>query len=1195
MGKRLSLFALLVSLILCGAPARQHAQRAVGDNNLAPGAPGKDAQWPSAGKQAVGTSNTLESKVWFTLRDGVMDEVYYPTVDVANTQSLQLIVVGGKVETESEDTTHKIEVLDPQALTFRQTNTAKSGYYTITKTYVTDPQTNTVLIDVQFESRTACDVYVYYDPSLNNSGMHDSAWTQGEALLASDADKSSALLSSSGFADVDEKMRSFMGGKKTGEGKLASNGYLGTSDGLTDLKKNWNDKDLTPYVRAADGNVVQVAALRGFQGSRSGTDKRGRPVPVIPRTTLALGFGKEPDDALRNARSALAKGFTKARAEYEQGWHEYVRTLRRVDAKHQAQYDMAAMVLKAHEDKTYRGAMIASLSVPWGGGSNANEPNVGGYHLVWSRDLYQVATAFYALGDKASADRALDYLFRVQQKADGSFPQNSWLDGRPFWGSLQLDEVAYPLVLAYQLGRTDNETWTKHVRPAADFIVKYGPFTPQERWEEKSGYSPLTIAAEIAGLVCAAEIARRNGDEASANIYLATADDFARNVERWTATTTGVYGDKNYYLRLSFNDDPNDGAPFNVGNGGGEYDERAIVDAGFLELVRLGVRPPQDALIAKSLAVTDQVIKVETPNGASFYRYNHDGYGEMDDGRSWNWDGKYTGTGRLWALLAGERGEYELARGMKTEAARRLDAMAGFANEGGMIPEQIWDKRESPRPEFKFGEGTGSATPLAWSMAQFIRLATNLQEGRNIETPDIVAARYAKITPPPRANADFGFPAGEALERMQAGTTFNVGGGIRAASGRAFALIGDERRELARDAQGNFTLDVPVARGLTPVVVVAISQSGATYFRREFVRGLTAEEKEKAERDSIKTDWVERVKNAKTAPLVEGEDVTFIYRGDAKRVELAGDFTGWSPAGLVLQDVPGAKVKALRLKFPKGARLEYKLIADGEWILDPLNPNRNNNGVGGLNSNFTGPDYRPAPFATGRDELRGKLEKMELAGDAKRKLQVYLPPGYAQGDRRYPVLYEQDGTEAIELGRVAEIADRMISDGKVEPFIIVFIDPIERMKEYWADDKFADWMARNLVPAVDARYRTRAERDSRALSGASLGGTISTWTALRHPDVFARVAGQSSAFQIDEERVVAALARLDDDTRQRNPMRFYFDAGQYEPLILDVNRRVNVILRARGYPVIYRESASGHNFTTWRDRLADVYMTLWEK
>ncbi len=257
---------------------------------------------------------------------------------------------------------------------------------------------------------------------------------------------------------------------------------------------------------------------------------------VGKRTTLALGFGKDAAEALRNARASLAKGFAKARGEYEQGWHDYLKTLRRVEPKYQAQYDMAAMVLKAHEDKTYSGAMIASLSVPWGGGATANEAEVGGYHLVWSRDLYQVATAFMALGDKASAESALDYLFRVQQKPDGSFPQNSWLDGRPFWGSLQLDEVAYPLVLAYQLGRIDKETFVRHVRPAADFIVTRGPSTPQERWEEKSGYSPSTIAAEIAGLVCAADIARRNDDEASAS-------DLSRRRRRLRAQRRALDGD----------------------------------------------------------------------------------------------------------------------------------------------------------------------------------------------------------------------------------------------------------------------------------------------------------------------------------------------------------------------------------------------------------------------------------------------------------------------------------------------------------------------------------------------------------------------------------------------------------------------------------------------------------------------------
>ncbi|MDT5062606.1 MAG: glucoamylase [Acidobacteriota bacterium] len=722
---------MLKALLICAIAFSSIPLFAQTTNNLAPGAPGKDAQWESAGKEGIGTSATLESKVWFTLRDGVMTEVFYPALDVPNVQMLQLIIVGGKVETEREDTIHHLEVLDPRALSFRQINTAKSDYYTITKTYVTDPQRNTILIDIQFDSRTANNVYVYYDPSLNGSGMHDSAWTEGDALLAVDGDKASALISSSGFAYEDEPLRNWLKPEDRAKEKETSNGYSGVSDGLTELKRNWNDRSFTPYARAVDGNVVQVAALKGFKGSSG----------IKPHCTLALGFGKTPKEALANARASLAKGFRRIQREYDAGWQGYVSSLRRVRRKYQTQFNMAAMALKALEDKTYRGAMIASPSSPWGGGPDANEPGGSGYHAVWARDLYQVATALYAMGDIAAARRALNYLFTVQQKPDGSFPQNSWLDGRPAGGGLQMDEVAYPLILAYQLGRTDNETWLKHVKPAADFIVRKGPITPQERWEEESGYSPSTIAAEIAGLVCAADIARRNGDEESAKTYLATADEWARKVERWTATTSGSYGDNNYYLRISETEDPNDGARLEINSNGGTYDEREIVDAGFLELVRLGIKSPGDPLILKSIAVVDKLIKLETPNGAAWYRYNHDAYGERADG------GRYdarAGKGRLWTLLTGERGEYELARGDRELARRRLDAMMNFAGEGGMIPEQLWDKHESPQPELRFGKGTGSATPLAWSMAQFIRLAVNLQEGRNLDTPDIVAARYLK-------------------------------------------------------------------------------------------------------------------------------------------------------------------------------------------------------------------------------------------------------------------------------------------------------------------------------------------------------------------------------------------------------------------------------------------------------------------
>jgi glucoamylase len=685
-------------------------------NRLAPGAPGKDAHWPSAAKQGFGTANSIRSKVWFTLADGVLTEVYFPTIDVPNAQMLQLVVVtrDGKVETENEDTTHSVQVMDnARSLSFRQENKARSGAYSITKTYAVDPQRNSVLIDVNFRWQAKgpcqCSLYVYYDPSLNNSGMHDSAWTEGDALLAADAEKVSALIAQPRFAQT-------------------TNGYLGTSDGLSQLRVA---QRMEPYDRAEDGNVVQVGRLP------SSAAISANPISF----TLVLGYGNKPVEALANARGSLTRGFDAIRREYESGWHKYVATLPTVEPKYQRQFTMAAMVLKALEDKTHRGAIIASPSIPWGGGPNANEPTISGYHAVWSRDLYQAATAFDAMGDRAAANRALDYLFKIQQKTDGSFPQNTWVDGRTIGGGLQMDQVALPLILSYQFGRTDRNTWLRHIKPAADFIVRKGPATDQDRWEEKRGYSPATIAAEIAGLVCAASIARINHETGSATTYLRTADNWVKNVERWTATTNGPYGDGNYYLRLTENDDPNEGARIEINSGGGTFDEREIVDAGFLELVRLGIKAADDPLIVKSLAVVDRLIKVETPVGAGWYRYNHDGYGERPDGRPY--DGR-NGKGRLWTLLTGERGEYELALDERVKVRGRLDTMMGFANQGLMIPEQVWDLSQSPGPAFRIASGTGSATPLAWSMAQFIRLALNLKSRRNVGTPLVVRARYLK-------------------------------------------------------------------------------------------------------------------------------------------------------------------------------------------------------------------------------------------------------------------------------------------------------------------------------------------------------------------------------------------------------------------------------------------------------------------
>jgi len=669
----------------------------------APNGPGTVPTWTPGSKEAVGTATNVESKIWFTLQGGILTEVYYPRLDNADVRTLEFAVSDGKkVWVEFQDMVHSIERIDAQALLYRQTSQDPDGKFKITKTYATDPQRDVLLIDISFTAPQGYSLYVLFDPALKNSGYGDTGFTLDHALLTQKADTSAALVSAPGFTEL-------------------TNGLAGTSDGYTDLLQHHT---LTQrYTRAENGNVLQVAKL-----------------PEGGHAVLALGFGQTPAAGLEAARKSLSTGFPAVSAEYVAGWKEYVRGLKQVSPQYERMFQLSAMVLKAHEDKTYRGAMIASMSIPWGFAVKAAQPIVGGYHLVWARDLYEVATCLLAAGDREAAERALTYLLNVQQKPDGSYPQNSWLDGRAYWTALQMDEVSYPLILAWQLGRTDAETWTKHLRPEAEFVIAHGPATQEERWEEVSGYSPSTMAAEIAGLVCAADIARKNGATQDAERYLRTSDEWSAHLEKWLVTTTGHLSKPGaatgYYIRINDNTNPDDGGKLDVHNGGGVWDKRDVVDAGFLELVRLGIRSPNDPTIANSVAVIDSTIRVETPNGPGFRRYNHDGYGETYFGGPWLGEG----IGRLWPIFTGERGEYEIALGR--DPAPYLASMEKFSNSGGMIPEQVWDQADPTQSHFVFGVGTGSATPLAWSMAQYLRLVICAQEKRIVETPAIVADHF---------------------------------------------------------------------------------------------------------------------------------------------------------------------------------------------------------------------------------------------------------------------------------------------------------------------------------------------------------------------------------------------------------------------------------------------------------------------
>jgi glucoamylase len=746
---KIKIHVLLTQAMLACA-AVYLGQQSIQAQGLAPGGPGGNADWLPSKKIGFGTSYSTASKVWFTLEGGRLSEVYYPLLDTPSVRNLDFVVTDGQsFAIRAQDAITSTRLIDPDhgrreenhgwrkaedkpsSLTYQIVNTDTANRWRLITTFITDPSRTTLLIDVEFTSLNGqpYQLYAVYQPQLNNpmveAPLNESGLTQGTALLASDAQMqvASALVASPAFTET-------------------SNGYLGTSDGGTDLSQHY--KLTAHYSSAPNGTLVQTGRLplTGLWGAR--------------HLTLALGFDAAESAALDTANVSLGTGFDQVSQQYSEGWGQYLNSLHDAPPSlvttHQRQlYAVSAMVLAASEDKTFRGGFVASPTMPWAWGTGLNNPS-GAYHLVWSRDLYEIVTALIVEGDLAGAGRALDYLFNVQQKPDGSFPQNSKLDSTPVFGGLQLDEVADPLILAYQLGRTD-AVILSHVKRAADFLVSFvssdgpaAPFTPGERWENQSGYSPSSTASEIAGLVCAAHIAQANGDSASAQLYLATADSWQSQLEKWMVTQNGPFSPRPYYLRLTKDGNPNIGTTYSLGDGGPSIiDQRQVADAGFLELVRLGIKPAYDGVIVNSLRVVDAQIATTTPNGTFWHRYNFDGYGETATGAPWGVTSPDTFTthGRLWPIFAGERGEYDLAANNVFGAEAHLLAISRTSNDGDLLPEQVWDNQPpAGQPGFVSGTGTFSATPLAWTHAQFIRLAFDIAAGRLLEQPSIVAQRY---------------------------------------------------------------------------------------------------------------------------------------------------------------------------------------------------------------------------------------------------------------------------------------------------------------------------------------------------------------------------------------------------------------------------------------------------------------------
>jgi glucoamylase len=697
-----------------GAAPIRESRPAAGAPAQAPGGPGIPARWTSSAKSGVGTAFGPASRVWFTVSHGILNEVYYPHLDQACTRDLGLIVTDGQsfFSEEKRDTRSEIRSTGAGIPAFELVNTCKDGRYRIEKRILSDPRREAVLQAISFRplvGRVAdYRIFALLAPHLGNCGAGNNAWLGDykgvRMLFAERGSVALALACSVPWLKM-------------------SVGFVGATDGWLELRQH---KQLTRiFGRADEGNV----ALTGEVDLQAASGA----------FVLALGLGRTATEAAHQALASLGDGFDRARIEYEGEWRQWQESLRLPQPSDPASQQpdllrVSASVLRVHQSKHFTGGMVASLSIPWGTSKGDND--LGGYHLVWPRDMVEAAGGLLAAGAVDDARRVLGYLETIQD-ADGHWSQNTWLDGSPFWGGTQMDETALPILLVDLVARSGPASageltrYWPMIRRAASFLARNGPVSPQDRWEEDGGYSPFTVAAEIAALLVAADFADANVDAMAASYFRETADAWNQSIERWMYVTgTGLArqnGVDGYYVRLA----PLDQA---------ECDSPAaqIVSPDALALVRFGLRRPDDPRILDTLRVIDALLKVETPRGPAWRRYNGDGYGEHDDGAPF--DG--TGVGRPWPLLVGERAHYELAAGKKEEANRLCRTLERFANEGGMLPEQIWDAPDIPERELFFGRATGSAMPLVWAHAEYIKLRRSIQESRVFDTPRQTVQRY---------------------------------------------------------------------------------------------------------------------------------------------------------------------------------------------------------------------------------------------------------------------------------------------------------------------------------------------------------------------------------------------------------------------------------------------------------------------
>src|ERR1043165_9562188 len=429
--------------------------------DYAPGWPGIQPKWTSSAKSGVGTALNSASRVWFTISHGIFNEIYYPRLDDACIRDFGLIVTDGQdfFSEEKRHTQHEITLPVAGIPAYHLINTCREGRYRIEKEIIASPHRDAVMQRTRFTPLQGkledFHLYALLAPHLGNRGSGNTAFV--------DEYKGVPML----FA---QRKGLALGLACSAPWLKRSAGFVGASDGWQDL--NQNKRLSAEYLRAENGNVALTGEI-DLSASNG-------------EFVLALGFGRSPAEAGHFARAALTSDFDSEQAEYIREWQEWQQPLLHpiLDAGIGSLFQTSLSVLRTHESKRSIGGMIASLSIPWGFAKG--DEDLGGYHLVWPRDLVETAGGLLAAGAKSEARRIMRYLQAIQEP-DGHWPQNCWLDGTPYWNGVQMDECAFPILLAdlvrreVDLPEAELRGLWPMVKRAAAFIAMNGPVTAQDQ------------------------------------------------------------------------------------------------------------------------------------------------------------------------------------------------------------------------------------------------------------------------------------------------------------------------------------------------------------------------------------------------------------------------------------------------------------------------------------------------------------------------------------------------------------------------------------------------------------------------------------------------------------------------------------------------------------------------------------------